>query len=37
MPTTRRKDQFPRLYELALPRGVLDCRATDNGVRRTRR
>ena len=22
------KDQFPRLYELALPRGVLDCRAT---------
>ncbi len=23
------KDQFPRLYELALPRGVLDCKATD--------
>jgi arylsulfatase len=23
------KDQFPKLYELALPRGVLKCRATD--------
>ena len=23
------KDQFPKLYELALPRGVLDCKATD--------
>ena len=23
------KDQFPRLYELALPRGVLKCKATD--------
>ncbi len=23
------KDQFPRMYELALPRGVLKCRATD--------
>ena len=23
------KDKFPRLYELALPRGVLKCRATD--------
>jgi arylsulfatase A-like enzyme len=23
------KDQFPRLYELALPRGVMKCKATD--------
>jgi arylsulfatase A-like enzyme len=23
------KDQFPRLYELALPRGVMDCKALD--------
>jgi arylsulfatase A-like enzyme len=23
------KDQFPKLYELALPRGVLKCRASD--------
>ena len=23
------KDQFPRLYEAVLPRGVLDCKATD--------
>jgi arylsulfatase A-like enzyme len=23
------KDQFPRLYELALPRGVMNCKATD--------
>ena len=31
------KDQFPRLYELALPRGVLKCKATRRGVHRTRR
>ena len=31
------KDQFPRLYELALPRGVLKCKATDEVSDRTRR
>ena len=31
------KDQFPRLYEFALPRGVLKCKATDEVSDRTRR
>ena len=31
------EDQFPRLYELALPRGVLKCKATRRGVHRTGR
>ncbi len=31
------KDQFPKLYEFALPRGVLKCKATDEVSDRTRR